>query len=253
MSSFDTDIAIPVTITDMCEQREKIVGMVTSYYGQMKLADSMMREMVRYGLPSECVIRGTLKDCTKDIDRQFWRAAFEKTGYMQLLDAASRKVFDEDMRQNPPVFNVGNIRSTFISLSQTSEQMFSDGIVNVFRRLSGNYQTNDAFKIGHKIIMSGMMQHRWSGGLEFRYGWSDDQINDIDRVIKTLDGKKHTPRELSCAMVGSFGKKEIYEDQYYRAKAFKNSNLHLEFKRADLVDKINLIIAKHYGEGRIAA
>lgn len=253
MSSFDTGIAIPITITDMCEQRERVVAMVTSYYGQMKLADSMMREMVRYGLPGECVIRGTLQDCIKDIDRQFWRAAFEKTGYMQLLDAASRKTLDEDMRKNPPVFSEANIRSTFISLSQNSEQMFNDGIVNVFRRLSGNYKTNDAFKIGRKVIMTGMMQSRYAGGLEFRYGWSDDQINDIDRVIKTLDGKKHNPRELSCAMVGSFGKKEIYEDQYYRAKAYRNSNLHLEFKRVDLVDKINFLIAKHYGENKVAA
>jgi hypothetical protein len=160
---------------------------------------------------------------------------------------------DEDMHKNPPSFDMGNIRTTFLSLSQNADQMFSDGIVNVFRRLSGNYQTNDAFKIGRKVIMAGMMQIRYSGGLEFRYGWSDDQINDVDRVIKTLDGKKHTPRELSCAMVGSFGKKEIYEDEYYRAKAYRNSNLHLEFKRGDLVDKINGLIAKHYGENKVAA
>lgn len=248
-----TDLAIPTTVSEMCDQRVKVVNAVTSYYNQMKLADAMMREMVRYGLPLECTVRGTLAECIQDIDRSFWRTAFEKTGFMQLLDAASRKRLDDEMHKNPPVFDLGNIQTTFLSLAQNADKMFSDGIVNVFRSLSGDYRTNDAFKVGRKVVMSGMMQHRYSGGLEFRYGRSDDQINDIDRVIKTLDGKQHQPRELSSAMVGKFQKREIYEDDYYRAKAYKNSNLHLEFKRGDLVDKINLIVAKHYGANKVAA
>lgn len=121
--SFYTDVAIPTTVSDMCAHRETVVGMVQSYYGQMKLADATMREIVRYGLPSECTIRGTLEDCIKDIDRQFWRAAFEKTGFMQLLDASSRKQLDEDMRNKPPIFDMANIQATFLEYPITLSAM----------------------------------------------------------------------------------------------------------------------------------
>jgi len=33
-----------------------------------------------------------------------------------------------------------------------------------------------------------------------RYGAGEDEINDVDRVFKTLDGKKYVERSLSCAM-----------------------------------------------------
>jgi len=38
----------------------------------------------------------------------------------------------------------------------------------------------------------------------------------------------------------------VFEDSYYRAKAFRNGNLHLEFKRSDLLDKLNEQIADYY-------
>jgi len=54
-------------------------------------------------------------------------------------------------------------------------------------------------------------------------------------------------RSLSCAMNTAIQDGGFYEDEYFAAKAFKNGNLHLKFKRADLVEKVNLIIAKRYG------
>jgi hypothetical protein len=35
----------------------------------------------------------------------------------------------------------------------------------------------------------------------------------------------------------------------YRARAYKNGNLHVEFKRLDLLDKVNEEIAEFYAEG----
>jgi len=49
-------------------------------------------------------------------------------------------------------------------------------------------------------VMSWMVEPRWSRGLQLRYGAGEDEINDVDRVFKTLDGKKYVERSLSCAM-----------------------------------------------------
>lgn len=243
-----TEITIPRSISDMCDERLRIVRMVEGYYKTAQIANDHMKTVLNIGLDSYTLPKDSIKEAIQGIDKSFWFGAFEKTGFMQLLDTASRKKFDDDVHRNPPEFNMENIQSTFLDLSMKADQMFSDGIINVFRRLSGNYESHDAFKVDKKIILSYAIQAAWSSGYCLRYGVGDDRVNDIDRVVKSLDGKKHNPRELSCAMTEKFKLKQVYEDDYYRAKAFKNGNLHIEFKRPDIVDKINLMIAKHYGE-----
>ena len=81
---------------------------------------------------------------------------------------------------------------------------------------------------------------------------SEAKINDIDRVFKVLDGKSHIPRSLEMGINGALIDKKIYEDDYYRIKGFKNGNMHIEFKRQDLLDKANLMIHKYY-KGRALA
>lgn len=251
---FRHGVAIPKTISDMCATREQVIVVLSTAYSAIKTAQQMMKETcsISYGLPPDAVPRDTLKDAIKGIDRYLWRESFERTGFMQLLDADSKNKLEKSIQHEPPEFTEANIQTTFLELFQQSDRMFSDGIVNVFRCLSGDYKTNDVFKIGTKIIIGYMIQHSYGGGMEFRYGFGEDRINDIDRVFKVLDGKKHNARELSTVMNEAFKKKLPYEDDYYFARAFKNGNLHLTLKRCDLVDKINVIIAKHYGEGKLA-
>ncbi|WP_185280409.1 DUF4942 domain-containing protein [Pseudomonas putida] len=38
----------------------------------------------------------------------------------------------------------------------------------------------------------------------------------------------------------------MFENEIYRAKAFKKGTLHLEFLRLDLLDKVNEQIAEYY-------
>lgn len=78
------------------------------------------------------------------------------------------------------------------------------------------------------------------------------EINDIDRVMKVLDEKKHTSNELRGLIDSAFINGEPYEDDYYIATGFKAGTLHLIFKRYDLLEKINAIIAEHYGDRTLA-
>ncbi len=40
--------------------------------------------------------------------------------------------------------------------------------------------------------------------------------------------------------------KEVYEDEFFSIRYFQKGTVHLMFKRLDLVEKMNDIIAKHY-------
>jgi len=247
VSVFDTFVAKRQTLVDFCNHRAGIVKLLAEHDAHFQLIQAEMKKFYQYGMPRSAEPFGQLDDSIKELDRMYWRQSFDHTGLMQLLDAQSKKKFDQDLQANPPAFTIENVQSSFVDLAQNAGKMFDDGVINVFRRLPGCYKSNDDFKIGPKIVMSWMVESRWSRGLQLRYGAGEDEINDVDRVFKTLDGKKYVERSLSCAMNTAIQDGGFYEDEYFAAKAYKNGNLHLRFKRADLVEKVNLIIAKRYG------
>jgi hypothetical protein len=82
-------------------------------------------------------------------------------------------------------------------------------------------------------------------------------VRDIERAFYELDGKEMPERY--AGIIGLFDEKRRsiatlsraaceVEDEYFRMKGFKNGNIHLWFKRDDLLRKVNKLLAEHYGE-----
>lgn len=68
-------------------------------------------------------------------------------------------------------------------------------------------------------------------------------------MLRVLDGKPEA--DIRTGWYAQMGKQNRTtdpepEDEYLRVKSFRNGNGHVTFKRPDLVDRMNLIIAKHY-------
>ena len=172
---------------------------------------------------------------------------------MQIMDGEAKNAFQDSLRNEPPEFTVDNIRSIFLTLHQDADAMFNRGIVNTFKRFSTEHKTNtrEPFKISKRCVLTYVFCKSWQGYPQVRE-YSNGMINDIDRVFRVLDGKKHTERQLETAINGAMKAGITYEDEYFKVRGFKNGNGHIEFKRADLVDKVNDIIAEHYGSNALA-
>ena len=158
MSVFDTFVAKRQTLVDFCNHRAGIVKLLTEHDAHFQLIQAEMKKFYQYGMPRSAEPFGQLDDSIKELDRMYWRQSFDHTGLMQLLDAQSKKKFDQDLQANPPAFTIENVQSSFVDLAQNAGKMFDDGVVNVFRRLPGCYKSNDDFKIGPKIVMSWMVE-----------------------------------------------------------------------------------------------
>jgi hypothetical protein len=267
MPSTSTEIAIPKTIEEICEYRTNILAHYEEAVKSVERGKALVAEIGGYWPnhgrrdSSNIGMEHNRKEFGKQLDRNLWRLAFEKTNLMQVLDAEARKEFEKALDEDTPEFTVANIRSTFYSVAVDAEMMMNRGIVNVFKWLSPKYKTNsnEPFKLDRKCVATWMFRYCvYSRYLQVNYGRAQDTFNDIDRVLKTLDGKKHIPRELHCAIDAAM--KEcaakdlpyIYENDYLKVKGFKNGNCHMEFKRADLLEKINDAIAQHYGDNVLA-
>ena len=245
------DIANRQTLIDLCEQREQCVALIE--HGAKALHEAGKILPGRYGLAVEIEHRRDMAGTLREVDRQFWRHALDLTGFRQIMDAAALSEWQREL-DGPkcPAFTMDTVISTFLTASQQAGDMFDRGVFRVFRGLDGAYRSNerDAFKIiaGQRYVLAHWCDN-W-GGLRVHPQLSHRRgsgIDDIDRVVRVVRGEKFEPRALEMAMNAAFEQGTDYQCDVYKARAFRNGNLHLWIQDAAAVDKINEAIARHAG------
>jgi hypothetical protein len=191
---------------------------------------------------------------TMDIDRKIkrlksaaWRYLVDR---MELKKLASVKLADEIDKQlskgeSLPDITMDNIFGWFDTLGTQASQFLKEAVVEVFEFLrppSLRFKTNSGFKIGKRVVLSGWVEPQWSGG-KFRPAYYyDNQFRALDNVFHMLDGKGlsvYRNGDLANAVHEAPG--GVGETDFFKFRCYRNHNFHLEFKRPDLVQKLNEI------------
>ncbi len=94
-----------------------------------------------------------------------------------------------------------------------------------------------------------MTHNRW--GFSLVWGFKRDQLVDLERMVFLLDGKAIPDNrgDISIRLMEHIRDnpaKDVYDDAYFSIRYYQKGTAHLTFKRAELVDRMNDIIAKHY-------
>ncbi|CCV39599.1 z1226 protein [Yersinia enterocolitica] len=192
-----------------------------------------------------------MKLITRNIDRSIWRDLMLKSGMLALMDAEAREQWYKNLEEGDlPAINEDNILSTFEQLHLNKQDVFERGVINVFRGLSWEYKTNSPCMFGKKIIVNNLVTHnRW--GFSLSWGWRRDQLVDLERMLYLLDGKPVPDNrgDISVRLmeyIRDNPRQQRYEDELFGIRYFQKGTAHLIFKRLDLVEKMNDIVAKHY-------
>lgn len=188
----------------------------------------------------------------KGVDCVAWQYLMQESGLRSLMDATARKKWDEAIQSGDvPELTDPNIRSTFKMLHDSRGEMFERGVIAVFKELAWSYKTNLPQKFGKRIVLRFVRGSVTGGGtsLGFPSYQTCDKLDDLVRVMTVLDGKPEPDIRRAWyskmhvqAKVGD----PMPEDEYISLRSFRNGNGHVTFKRPDLVDQMNRIIAKHY-------
>lgn len=201
------------------------------------------------------------KDGTRDmirlgIDCGAWQYLMSQSGLRSLMDATARAKWDKAIGDGDvPELTDANIRSTFKMLHDSRGEMFERGVIACFKGLHWDYKTNLPQKFGKRIVIAYMRSSvsgsQWGATSLGSIGSfsKSDLLDDLSRVFNVLDGKPEPDcrrgwygRISDCRKVGD----PDAADDYMSVRSFRNGNGHVTFKRPDLVNKMNLIIAKHY-------
>lgn len=181
--------------------------------------------------------------------RDAWIKLMDMTGLKQVMDTQALEAFEKELYSKAPAFTEENIRGTLLQQMQESETMFARGLVNAFRAFDKKYRRHKdtVFRVPKKIIVEYATAH-WAGGRLVVNHNAYSRLDDIDRIFKTLAGDKFKPHDLINALGTSWhDNNNLHECELYKARGFKNGNIHIEFVRDDLLEKANEIIAQWYG------
>jgi hypothetical protein len=192
-----------------------------------------------------------MKAITRNIDRDIWRDLMKKSGMLAIMDAQARDEWYNSLeKEDIPAISEANILSTFKQLHLNKGEVFERGVINVFKGLSWDYKSNSPCKFGKKIIVNGLVKYdRWGFGLN--WGWQRDRLADLERMLMLLDGKPVPDNRADVTRrlgdhIHENRHRNRYEDEMFVITYFQKGTAHIVFRRADLTEKLNDIIARHY-------
>ncbi|MIE72111.1 DUF4942 domain-containing protein [Salmonella enterica subsp. diarizonae] len=227
------------------------ISTLTSSIGGKTALDWAMKQDFRCGCWLMEKTETAMKAITRNLDRGIWRDLMKKSGMLSLMDAQARDQWYRNLEGDDiPAISEANILNTFEQLHQSRDEVFERGVINVFKSLSWDFKSNSPCKFGSKIIVNGLVKYdRW--GYSLNWGWQRDRLADLERMLMLLDGKPvpdnraDVTRRLGDHIHENRGSNS-YEDGMFKIKYFQKGTAHITFRRPELVDKLNDIIARHY-------
>lgn len=197
------------------------------------------------------------------LDQRAWERVLDLSGARGLMDATALDEFRKQLDKEPPEFTRENVAATVHSLYEDRELIFRRGLVTAFEAASGKRLVTNrrgGQGIPHRIIMERVLTQttgQFSYGFWSHYGRSDQCVNDLDRVFHILDGKIAPTDNLIAWRLSDEGRKVgrgvRIETEYMTFLPRKNGNLEITFKRPDLLEKANRIMAGEAGNTLRAA
>ena len=181
----------------------------------------------------------------KDVLVNCWQVIFERI--KNLLPTREIQAFEKQINErNVPEFNEENINKILFSFVARGEEFKKAMIEETFdflRPWNTGYKTNKRSALTDKCILT----YAVSIGSSYKslnYGRTNNSLWDMDKIFHLLDGQgmPQYPGNLITVIQDAMReKKQECETQYFKVKWFNNGNMHLKFKRMDLVNEINRI------------
>lgn len=193
-----------------------------------------------------------------ELRAQLWRCIVDRSEVRRFLSIEEAEKLDKALSNNEmPEITVESVRDFVDSLVHRLPKLAEDAIREVFDWLrpragyrNGRYKTNRRETVGERVVVESVVESpRLRGYTTSKpFGvshWMEKRLTALENVFRALDGQGQRTRahfsELSQAIKDS--PDGTGSTAYFEFKAFQNGNLHLKFKRLDLLRKFNAAAA----------
>jgi len=128
------------------------------------------------------------------------------------------------------------------------EDMLSDAVAEVFeflRSRNGLYKRNSQLEVPKRVVLSSVIDAGFFKGsrlypLKVHYSREQDLVA-LENVFNALDGKGQINKANASVLSAAVRANPVGQTDLFEYRACQNGNLHLTFKREDLLAKLNQI------------
>jgi hypothetical protein len=180
--------------------------------------------------------------------RQAWRVIVERLELRRMMSMKRWSELETMLdKEKLPAITVESVSAFAQGYIVALPEMIEGAVEEVFNWLrpwNTEYKTNSKLEIGRKVVLSYVIRGAWSGGgFRVNYGRTQNLVA-LENVFNALDGKGNIAKGYQGALetaIEASGAEGRGETPLFKFRAFKNGNLHLEFKRLDLLKRLNMV------------
>lgn len=195
----------------------------------------------------------------QNLQRQVWTALVARLELRKLMSLKRTQELDKQLESGEglPDLTIANVMAMLETTLNNAGQYLEEKVLECYEHLRprgwtlSDYKTNQksvAAGVGQKVILTYAVRRSYSSarGFEVQYGRAQDELRALDQVFHLLDGKPANSASWAGELCDAISQQTSpqsnqFETAYFRGRCFGNGNLHLEFVRADLVARFNLI------------
>ena len=246
------------TILRMAEQYKEAEGEIRAAFETLEKHQKALTETFgtsRYMLFDSDTL-GTLRldRFLEKLERGLWKSIVDRSEIRRVMSVKRTREINDKLETDklPPLTEeeiIKMMRSIFENVRSFAEEAVYE-VFDMLRPHRTGYVTNKDFAqaIGKRVILPRMVE-RYDAAYHWRpgYGRADIELRALDSVFHVLDGKGFGTKTYAGELFDAIASDETKETNrgettYFKFKCFKNGNLHIEFKRMDLVEKMNVMV-----------
>lgn len=245
------------TITDYYKNYKKIGGFI----GLNKEAGKDYSNMDMTGK-----MQNEVNAMVKEVRKSFWRKTLSLKEVRSRMTSSKRQEFEHALTLRCDMdFTERNIRQFVLNLIGGYTQTLTEAVLEIFDKFTirhsysdglyednihyfNGWKTNNAFKVGKKVIIP--MYGGYGGGRSFNDSYNgawklaygiDQQLRDIDIVMNYFDGCAHY-NSMAGAIERAFehGKSRDIHSTYFKINCYKKGTIHLTFRDEDILRRFNV-------------
>lgn len=189
----------------------------------------------------------------REARRGVWEALLDRLELRRFMSIREWEKLWEQVHKGAdvPEVTIENVTAMARQFRDRIPEMLSAAVVEVFEWLTpqrSGYKTNSKLELGRKVVI-GYALETWRGRVQ--WGWQLEvrgaqRFNALENVFSSLDGKGSVTKthhsEIGTAIRAiPRGEPCVGETPYFAFRGFSNGNLHMTFKRLDLLKRFNMI------------
>lgn len=260
MTDFNKTLFKHHNIKELVGVYQAAKALIEKAYGDLETAEKMLRAAgIQYAETLPDQHRGWRKgeDTTTArvlgrINERIWTHVVKLMEIRTVLSIAKAKELDDQLKEGKfPEITYDNIFNTFLAIMAQAKDFAAEQIREVYNWLlprsetARQYKTNTMWELGKKVIKYGIERPYHSADTWKISYWYEQNYIALDKAFHILDGKA-MPKEnyygpLVTAIRQAKGEQPEGETDYFRFKLYGNGNIHITFKRADLVREFNRV------------